>query len=147
MTLLAVAIPAIVLALVAEPTLRLVFGEVYAAGTSALLVLLVAMVPLSLSRILAADLKGRGRPGLVSWASLLSAVATVALDLALVPAFGILGAALASLLAYTAGAIAILLLFRHVTGARLAALAPTIADLRALIASGAALARPGRRSA
>jgi O-antigen/teichoic acid export membrane protein len=147
LTLIAVAIPAIVIGIGAEPILRLVFGEVYAEGAGALIVLLIAMVPLSLTRIIAADLKGRGRPGLVSWASLLSAVATVVLDLALVPALGIGGAAVASLLAYAAGAIAILLFYRWVTGGRLSALVPTVADVRDLVQSGAALARAARRSA
>lgn len=146
MTLVAVALPALVIGIGAGPILRIVFGEVYAGGTGALIILLVGMVPLSLTRLIAADLKGRGRPGLVSWASLLSAVATVVLDLALVPAFGIIGAAVASLAAYGAGAIAILLLYRSVTGARLAALVPTPADVRELVQSGAALARAARRS-
>jgi O-antigen/teichoic acid export membrane protein len=147
MTMVAVLVPAVILAVIAGPLLGLLFGEVYAAGADALVVLLVAMLPLSLTRVLAADLKGRGRPGLVSWASLLSAAATVALDLALVPAFGIVGAAFASLLAYVAGAAAILVLYRHVTGARLLALVPTPGDVRGLVTSGAALVRAGRRSA
>ena len=146
MTLVAVAMPAVLIAVAAEPILRLLFGEVYAAGTNALVILLVAMVPLSLTRIVAADLKGRGRPGLVSWASLLSAVATVCLDLLLVPQLGIVGAAIASLLAYTIGAAAILLMYRSATAARLGALVPTLADLRDLVQSGAAVARAGRRT-
>jgi O-antigen/teichoic acid export membrane protein len=146
-TLVAVALPALVIAIGAEPILRLLFGAVYAEGTDALIILLVGMVPLSLTRLIAADLKGRGRPGLVSWASLLSAVATVVLDLALVPVLGIVGAAVASLIAYGAGAVAILVLYRSVTGANLSALVPTLADVRDLIQSGAALARAARRSA
>jgi stage V sporulation protein B len=145
MTLVAVAIPAFVIGIGAEPILRVLYGDVYAGGTTALLVLLVAMVPLSLTRIIAADLKGRGRPGLVSWASLLAAAATVVLDLLLVPPFGIVGAAIASLLAYAAGAVVILLLYRLATDARLSALVPTLSDVRSLLRSGAALVRASQR--
>jgi stage V sporulation protein B len=144
MTLVAVAIPALVIGLAAEPILRVLFGDVYGAGTTTLVILLVAMVPLSLTRVLAADLKGRGRPGLVSWASAGSAVATVLLDLALVPTLGLAGAAVASVLAYTIGAVTILALYRTATGAELGALVPGPADVRRLVAFGTDLARRRR---
>lgn len=133
-TLIVVAASALALGLAAEPVLRIAFGAVYAEGTTALLILLVAALPLALGRILAADLKGRGRPGLVSWSSLLMVVATVVLDLALIPVLGIEGAALASLIAYAAGAVALMMAFRSVGGGRLTALVPRPADVRDMAA-------------
>jgi len=133
MILIVVAASALVLGVAGETVLRIAFGSIYAAGTVALLVLLVATLPLSLGRLVAADLKGRGRPDLVSWAALLTVVATVAADLALIPLLGIEGAALASVIAYTVSAAALLIGYRSVTGGRLAALVPRPADVRELV--------------
>ena len=55
-------------------------------------------------------LYGRGRPGLNSLGLGLGLVATVALDLALIPPYGALGAAVASSVAYLLGD-AVLVLF------------------------------------
>ena len=131
--LLVVAASSVVLGLVADLVLRVAFGPVYASGTAALLILLVAMLPLSAGRVLAADLKGRGRPGLVSAAALLSVVATVAFDLALIPGLGIVGAAVASLLAYSVTTVALLLAYRSVSGGRFSALLPRPSDARDLL--------------
>lgn len=133
-TLLVVVAAALVIGLLAEPILGIAFGPAYLAGTAALLVSLVAVVPLSLGRILAADLKGRGRPGLVSISALLSVVATVVFDVALIPVWGILGAAVASLLTYSLTAVALALAYRSVTDGRLLALVPGPADVGTILA-------------
>lgn len=136
---------ALVLGVLGESVLHIAFGEVYAAGTVALWILLVAVVPLSMGRVVAADLKGRGRPDLVSWGALVSVVGTVALDFALIPWLGIEGAALASLLAYAASTAVLVLAYRAVTGGRLAALVPGPADARSLVtAAVGAVTRSGR---
>jgi stage V sporulation protein B len=106
------------------------FGDVYGVGVPALSILLVAMVPLALTRVLAADLKGRGRPGLVSVAAGVGALVTVLGDLALIPVLGIEGAAAASVLAYSGGALVLLGSYRRVTRASLLALVPRSGDLR-----------------
>lgn len=139
MMLVVVVAMAVVLGLMGETLLRIAFGPAYEASTTALLILLVATIPLSVSRIVSADLKGRGRPGLVSWAAVVTVVTTVALDLLLIPAFGIEGASVASLLAYAAGMVAVLWAYRAVTSGRLAAMVPRPADARRL---AQLLARP-----
>ena len=108
LTLLTTLAAAAVLASVSPLVLGLFFGPVYRSGTTALLLLLASMLPLALARILAADLKGRGRPGLVSVGTGVGALLTVAADVALIPLLGIEGAALASVIAY-AGTAAVLL--------------------------------------
>jgi Na+-driven multidrug efflux pump len=60
-------------------------------------------------------------------------VATILFDITLIPAFGIAGAALASLLSYTISAVTLLAAFRVVTGASLSALVPGRADLRVAV--------------
>lgn len=135
MILLIVAGSALLLGIVGELVLRIFFGPVYVAGTSALLVLLVATVPLSLGRVLAADLKGRGRPGLVSTSALVAVVATVIFDVALIPVWGIVGAAAASLAAYGLSTVALLVAYRQVTGGRILALVPRPSDLGDLVST------------
>ncbi|HYI66211.1 MAG TPA: polysaccharide biosynthesis C-terminal domain-containing protein [Candidatus Limnocylindrales bacterium] len=133
--LLIVAGSALLLALTGEFLLQVAFGPVYRAGTSALLVLLLATLPLAVGRVLAADLKGRGRPGLVSGSALVAVIATVSLDLVLIPAWGIVGAAAASLAAYGLSTVVLLLAYRHVTRGRLLALVPRPSDVRDLVAT------------
>jgi O-antigen/teichoic acid export membrane protein len=64
-------------------------------------------------------LYGVGRPGLNSWAMGAGLVLTVALDLLLIPPFGVTGAAVASAVAYLAGSLALLWFFGRLTGAGL----------------------------
>lgn len=68
----------------------------------AFLVLLPAVVSLSLAKIMISYTAGRGRAGLVSVANVVSLVLNVALNLILIPRFGIVGASLASLGSYSA---------------------------------------------
>jgi len=84
-TLVMIGVAGLALGLLAEPFLATAFGPEFASGSLALRILLVAMLPLSMARILAGDLKGRGRPGTVSIAMGLAAIITVMLDLVLIP--------------------------------------------------------------
>lgn len=70
------------LAVLSAPLLGVVFGASYRRGTWALVLLLVAILPLGLGRILSADLKGRGRVGVVSIAAGVGAAVTVVADVA-----------------------------------------------------------------
>ena len=88
-----IGVAGLALGLLAEPFLAIAFGPEFTSGSLALRIMLVAMLPLSMARILAGDLKGRGRPGTVSIAMGLAAVITVLLDLVLIPRLGIVGAA------------------------------------------------------
>jgi stage V sporulation protein B len=144
LTLVVVVAGGLLLAIFAGPVLS-VFGETFPSGAGALRILLVAMLPLSAARLLAADLKGRGRPGIVSLGALLAVVTSVAADLVLIPPLGIEGAALASVIAYTVSAGALLLAYLNITSASPAALVPRVADLRNLITvSASALAAIAR---
>ena len=134
MTILGVAVVAALIGVAADPLLRVVFGGEYATGATALQVLLAGVVPLSLCRVLVADLKGRGRPGLASLGSMAMAVATVALDIVLIPAWGLVGAAVASLLGYGLGAVALAAAYHRVTHGALLALVPRWSDVRELTA-------------
>lgn len=142
LTLITVVLGGAILALVAEPLLALAFGAEFVPGTGAVRLTLLAMVPLTLTRLLAGDLKGRGRPGTVSWAAFVGLLATIALDVLLIPQLGIAGAALASLLSYGLGAAFLLLAYRRITGSGGSGLVPRPADVRVLVSL---VTRRGRR--
>ena len=76
----------------------------YVGSLPALFVLLPGVVMLSASKTLSAYLNGIGRGGIVSITALLSLAANIGLNLVLIPAYGIVGAAAASLVSYTFGA-------------------------------------------
>lgn len=73
----------------------------YLPAVAPMAVLLVGVVALSLHKVLASDLSGRGLPQYPSFSSTVALGITLVADLLLIPRLGILGAALASTLAYT----------------------------------------------
>lgn len=118
---------------------NVVFGTaviLFAYGTSfhpavvPMLVLLPGIWFLGMGGVIQGDLSGRGRPGLSSQLAGMAAVLTVVLDLALIPPFGVIGAAVASVIAYTAYGIASLLALHRVSGIPIRRLVvPTRADI------------------
>jgi len=127
-SLLLVGIAGIGLGVLAEPILA-IFGPEYRGGVDTVRVLLAAMLPLTLTRVLAGDLKGRGRPGVVSLAMGVAVVVTLALDLALIPMLGIIGAAVASAVAYGLSAVGLAWIFIRVAPSRAGRLVPGWADV------------------
>jgi O-antigen/teichoic acid export membrane protein len=67
----------------------------------AFLVLLPGAVSFSVAKVMISYLAGRGRPGLISIGTILSLSLNVAVNVVLIPMYGIVGAALASLVSYT----------------------------------------------
>lgn len=148
LAILLVSATAIVLGVISEPLLVVGFGEDFRSGTATVRILLVAMVPLAAARILAGDLKGRGRPGLVSAVMVATLALTVTFDLLLIPMLGIEGAGLASLAAYSGSAVLLAIAFHQTTGASFARLLPGASDVHALArfpftVMRAQFARPG----
>ena len=116
LTVLITATGGLLLGLLGYPIMRLLFGVAFTAGYPALLLLLPGMLVLGQSKVIFSEMLGRGYaryPALASWISLL---VTVALDFLLIPRWGILGAALASTLAYTVSAAAGAWYYRRLTG-------------------------------
>jgi O-antigen/teichoic acid export membrane protein len=69
------------------------------------LVLLPGAAALSTGRVIAAYVAGLGRVWATSRIALVAAVGTLVLDLALIPTIGVMGAAVASSVAYAAAAV------------------------------------------
>lgn len=110
--------------------LPLVFGERFRPSIAVVWLLLPGTLALSLGRVAASDLSGRGKSGYSSVFSLAALAVTVALDLLLIPRIGIQGAALASSAAYFTNTVLILAALKYelkVTWRAL--LVPTFAEL------------------
>ncbi len=97
-THLAVLLP---LWLAAPHILHFVYGESFLAAGGTLRVLLLASVVLTAGGISISGLNGFGHPGLSTIARVSSALVTVVALLTLLPRYGIVGAAIASLLGYS----------------------------------------------
>ncbi len=114
--LLLVLVPALLLALLAQPILVLLYSEAYLPAVRPLQVLLLGIVVFSVSRILAHDLAGRGLPALNTYTSVFSLLINVALNLVLIPRWGIVGAAWASTVAYSGLLMSKMVFYRRVSG-------------------------------
>jgi stage V sporulation protein B len=115
-TLLVSGLGAIALGVTAPWLVPAVFGNEFRDSVAPLLWLLPGTVALSGSKILASYIFSQGRPGLNSLITIGSLVATVSADIALIPLFGVEGAAAASTLAYAVHLTLSLLAYRALSG-------------------------------
>jgi O-antigen/teichoic acid export membrane protein len=119
-------------------------------------ILLPAVIALSVSKVMASYIAGRGKPGRIAFTSTATVVINICANIVLIPQFGIIGAALASLISYSASAGAVLVVASNMSGRSVQSLVvPGIEDVRILdtavhralaaaIARGRA-SRPGRK--
>ncbi len=103
-------------ALTGEWLIVMLFGIDYAPAYPALLALLPGLVGLCFASILRLDLLGKERAGALSLAMTAGAVANLMLNAALIPALGIVGAALASSLSYLLVGMIMLTLYCRLSG-------------------------------
>jgi O-antigen/teichoic acid export membrane protein len=89
------------MAILSPWAIPLVFGARFSPSVSVVWWILPGTIALSVSKVICADLAGRGRPEFSSICAFLSLAVTVSLDLLLIPRMGINGAALASSAAYS----------------------------------------------
>lgn len=104
------------MALLGEWLIVLLFGEAYRPAYPALLALLPGIFCLGHGSILRLDLLGKQRPGSLSLYTGCAAGLNLALTLALLPHFGIVGAAISSSIAYSTLSLAMLLLYCRLSG-------------------------------
>lgn len=100
-----------VLAATGGPLIRLVFGPEFDAAVPAFQILLVGIAAHGADGVLSGYNVGIGRPELNTYTALAGLAVTIAGDLALIPPFGLVGAALASSAAYTAKAVTFTAIF------------------------------------
>ncbi len=96
------ALGALGLAALAKPLIQVIYSSAFVGAYVPMLVLLPGVVLLGGAKVLTNEIAGRGYPHYNSVNAGLAIVLTVVLDLVLIPRHGIVGAALASTIAYTA---------------------------------------------
>lgn len=108
----------------------------------ALLILLPGVIALSVSNVLTGYVTGLGYTGVTSVINIGAFALNVAVNLVLIPRFGIYGASAASLVSYTATSLAYTVVASRLSGAAVLAFwVPRLADLRYVLATGLSLAR------
>lgn len=132
---------AVPMAVAAPVVLPLFYGQAFHLAVVPAWILLVGLCGSGVSGIIAAFLSGDGRPGLASTALGAGLVVTVGGDLWLIPRHGIVGASIASCLAYLTTTLVLLFCFRAVTKAETR---PTAAGLDATEARAAGRLREPR---
>jgi O-antigen/teichoic acid export membrane protein len=103
--LLITLISAVGLSLVGPILIPWVYTDKFQGSVSPFLWLLPGIVGMSISKVISADLAGRGKPQYGTYTSTITVLGTIILDIALIPAYGIVGAAIASSIAYIASSI------------------------------------------
>jgi O-antigen/teichoic acid export membrane protein len=111
-----------------------VFGDAFAGAIAQLRILTLGSFGIVALKLLGDALTAQRRP-LLEMSSISAAFASiVALDLLLIPSHGGLGAAVASAVAYSAGGIAVVVIFTRALPARARDLMPRAADLNWIVA-------------
>lgn len=95
------AIGTVILVFLSRWVVLLLYSEVFLPAVGAFQALLAGVVTLSVGRILANDIAGRGFPRLNIYTSALAVVTNVILNILWIPKYGINGAAWASTISYT----------------------------------------------
>jgi O-antigen/teichoic acid export membrane protein len=121
---------ALALGLLAPVLCTTFFGEDFSGAVPQLRILLLGGFGTAVLKLLGNALTSQGYPLRETAAIGVAFVAIVILDATLIPAFGGTGAAWASLLAYSAGGIAVLAIFRRTLGGAWRELIPTREDAR-----------------
>ncbi len=109
----------LITAIISRPLVGVIFGSAYLPAAAALVALMPGIWALSVGKLLAIHLAARGRPEVGTMGAILSLVITVALDIWLIPRWGIVGAAVASSTSYALSTLVILAAFLRDTTLRL----------------------------
>lgn len=104
-------IASLLLAVLATPLIKIIFGQTFLPLVLPLLILLPGIIAFGIGGVLAADLCGRGKPEFAFYSSLTCLIVNVILNILLIPKWGISGAAFASTISYSLDTIVILIAF------------------------------------
>ena len=110
-TFFIIIIASLLLAILANPLIKIFFGENFLPSVLRLLILLPGIIAFGLGGVLAADLSGRGRPEFAFYSSLACLIVNIILNIILIPRWGISGAAFASTVSYWIDTLVILFAF------------------------------------
>ncbi len=110
-TFLIIFILSLILALLARPLIKILFGSAFLPSVIPLIILLPGIIALGGCKILTADLAGRGKPQFGTYAAFVSLAVNIPLNLWLIPKWGISGAAFASSVAYITATLIVMVAF------------------------------------
>lgn len=102
--------------------IKLLFGSKFLPSVPALRVLLPGIIALAFNRVLCGGFSGLGKPEYGTYTVICSAIVTVCLDILLVPKMGIIGASLASSIAYISAATIGVVIFKKISGCKISEL-------------------------
>ena len=140
-TLLLTGVTALMLAPIGTLLIHLLLPA-FTPALPALYVLLPAVVTLALTRVVGEYVAGLGRTGRTSAATMLGFAVNLAANVVLIPPYGIVGAAVASLISYTTSALAITLIASRLADTSLRSFwIPGRDDVRFIWAAGTGLLR------
>jgi len=106
----------IVIAILGPAIIPILYSPLFTGAGAPLLALLPGTVLLAIGKVISSDLAGRGKPQFGTYAALASLVLTVTFDVFLIPRYGILGAGIASTLAYSTTAAVLFYLYSRLSG-------------------------------
>lgn len=101
---------------IAEWGVVLIYGAEFRGAAVVLRLLLPGIILESISKILANDLAGRGKPQLNALLATMASVINIAANLILIPRADLLGSALATSISYSVLALSIMFIFSRLTG-------------------------------
>lgn len=107
------------LAVISKYLILILYGNEFIKSATALVLLLPGICLLSVSKILSSSLSGMGLVGKNMLISIVTCIATVCLDLSLIPNNGINGAALASCIAYTFSTVVTVVIYKNITNSNI----------------------------
>ena len=110
-TFFIILITSLILAVLAKPLIKILFGDVFLPSVMPLLILLPGIISISVAEIICTDLAGRGMPKYSFYSAVISLGVNIPLNLWLIPRWGISGAAFASTVAYIMSALVIISIF------------------------------------
>jgi O-antigen/teichoic acid export membrane protein len=106
---------AIILTIIANYIFPVLFTNKYADSINPFIILLPGTLFLTISKILANDITGRGKPIVNMYIAILTFILNIVLNIILIPEYGILGAALASSITYSLSTFVLIFIFLKIS--------------------------------
>jgi O-antigen/teichoic acid export membrane protein len=110
-TLFVTIILAIILFFTGKYIILILFGSQYLPALKPLWALIPGIIALSICKVLSNEITGRGKPLIITYASVISLIVNIPLNIIFIPQMGITGSALASSISYTAATLIVLAKF------------------------------------
>jgi O-antigen/teichoic acid export membrane protein len=110
-TLFVTIILATVLFFTGKYIILILFGLQYLPALTPLWALIPGIIALSICKVLSNEITGRGKPLIITYASVISLIVNIPLNIIFIPQMGITGSALASSISYTAATLIVLAKF------------------------------------